>query len=79
MNTDEIITIVAEDGLPEPRDLDVAVDAILCNEGLVNDISEDDYTDLADLVEYLPNCENNPAALEAQRALIHELLENAKA
>jgi hypothetical protein len=26
----EIVTIIANDGLPEPRDADVAVDAILC-------------------------------------------------
>lgn len=33
----EIIETVAREGLPEPRDMDVAIDAILCALGLGDD------------------------------------------
>lgn len=49
----EILDIVEEDGLPEPRDLDVALDALLCTIDAVDTCGEAAFEELAEYVENL--------------------------
>ena len=58
----EILDIVEEDGLPEPRDLDVALDAFLCTIDAVETCGEAAFEELADYVEELGDGDMNSTA-----------------
>lgn len=73
----ELLQIVREDGIPEPDDTETALNAILVHEGIFEAITQSDYNDLYDMIEYIPSCtEDNQ--MSSQIEIINEIIEAYK-